>query len=137
MKSRDNDNTPGPSQPMQDGSPTATPAIEHARPRDARLNPSPTAESTAYAAHLRRLADQLQRIEASHTDLATTIPTELAPELTALRNETREQLALHHAQIRQLTKAAKTEHNPPPNWPAPNADQASGAWENLRAARQR
>jgi hypothetical protein len=64
-------------------------------PRDGR---GPTAELTALAAHLRRISDRVGQVASAHTELANLVSERLAPELTALRNYTGEQLAVHAAQ---------------------------------------
>lgn len=117
--------------PNHHGSPSATAPPENDLPTGIQANPSPTAELTALAAHLRRLTVQLHRLETTHTELATTVSTQLAPELTALRTETLEQLARHDTHIHQLTAATPTKARSPVNWPALTADQATDAWENL------
>lgn len=110
------------------------PASAERRPSggtDSRDEHIPTAESTALAAHLRRISDRLDQVASTHTELANLVSEHLSPEITALRNDTGQQLATHAAQIHQILTATEARHNPPIDWPAMTADQAAIAWENL------
>jgi hypothetical protein len=63
--------------------------------------------------------------------LTTVVSTILEPELTALRHDTTEQLAIHATQIRQLHATNTAEHHPSVNWPALTPDEALAEWEKL------
>lgn len=115
--------------PPRDTPRTPPPPDTLRQPIDHR--PTDTAELTALAAHLRRLADHIAELTAAHTTLNTLVTTTLGPELAALRHDSAEQLANHTAQIRQLHATNTAEIHPPVNWPALTAEQALTEWEKL------
>jgi hypothetical protein len=92
---------------------------------------SPTAELTALAAHLRRISDRVEQVATAHTELAALVSERLAPEITALRNDTVEQLSAQAAQIHQILTATEAVHHPPIDWPGMTAEQAATAWGDL------
>jgi hypothetical protein len=106
-------------------------------PPSGPLNPSPTAELTALAAHLRRLADRVDALETRYGELTAALTDTVLPQLTDLREHTTDQLTAdqlteHTSRLQQLlddvTAAAGSA---PIDWPTLDAEQAATAWDNL------
>ena len=79
---------------------------------DSEYRRTPSAELTALASHLRRISDRVEHLATAHTELADLVSQHLAPEITALRNDTVEQLAAHAAEIHQILTAAEARQTP-------------------------
>ncbi len=83
-------------------------------------NPSPTAELTALAARLCRLADHVDDLDTRGNGLADAIADQVLP-----------RLAEHAAQIRQLLDTGTTIGDGSHDWAAMDADRASVEWDTL------
>jgi hypothetical protein len=95
-------------------------------------NPSPTAELTALAAHLRRMADRVEDLDTRCDQLAEILTATVLPRLTSVATDTAAQLAEHSEQVQQLLETlTKRRTVEPLNWPVMNIDQAAVAWTNL------
>lgn len=98
---------------------------------DEPFNPTPTAELTALAAHLRRLSDRVERMASMHANLADAVSGQMVPQLVELRHDSAERFALHATQIQQLLDAVETRKTKPVPWPALSAAQADTEWDAL------
>jgi hypothetical protein len=101
-------------------------------------NPRPGSEETLRAAEIRLLADRVGRFTDLHNALASTVSERLTPDVedlkdlvSALRQDTAEQLAIQRAQLRQIMAGVPEQANPPVNWPALNSVDAALEWEKL------
>lgn len=89
-------------------------------PPSGPMNLSFTAELTALAAHLRRLADRVDDLESHCSELTAAVADSVLP-----------QLAEHTTQVQQLLVSVKRDGERPVDWPAMDAERASTEWGNL------
>jgi hypothetical protein len=107
-----------------------TPACngQPAQPAFGPDNPSPTAELTALAADLRRIADRVDDLDTRCDQLTSAVKTTGA----ALRAETAAQFAEHSEQVQTLLDTLTAQHATEAlDWPAMTFDQAAAAWATL------
>jgi hypothetical protein len=95
------------------------------------INPSPTAELTALAAHLYRLADRVNRLGARAGELSETITTDVLPQLAELRDNAAEQLAEHSTRVEQLIDTVTAQSDGPIDWATMDAERATTEWDAL------
>jgi hypothetical protein len=102
------------------------------QPPSEPANPSPTAELSALAAHLRRLADQITDLDTRYNQISDTLTATVLPRLDSIGEDTTAQLAEHTDAVQQLLDSLSAARpGEPPNWPTMNADQAATAWNQL------
>ncbi|MGQ0480398.1 MAG: hypothetical protein ACT4O0_05135 [Pseudonocardia sp.] len=95
------------------------------------INLSPTAELTALAAHLRRLADRVDHVDSRADELSDALTGLVLPQLAELRKDTADQLAEHTAQVQQLIDTVAANTGGPVDWPAMDAERAATEWDAL------
>jgi hypothetical protein len=107
-----------------------TPTAKSTPPGGA-LTPGPTAELTALAAHLRRLAERLDDLDTRSGQLTDTLTNQILPQLNQLRADTTDQLAHHTRQVQHLLDTLTPYTTPPADWSTMDADQAATEWDTL------
>lgn len=113
---------------------TPTPPSENSSrtpPSSGPNNPSPTAELTALAAHLGRLANRVIDLEARCAELTDTLAGKVIPKLADISAAVAAELDEHTEQVQRLLDTSPASSARAVDWPVMNAEQAATAWNNL------